>query len=137
VVKIPEPAKSPPTTLGEHLYQHRKKSKQLQTEVATSLGISKESYHNWERGKSIPLPCHYPKLIAWLGYDPLPTPTTDGQKLKRHRVRSGLSQKQAAKEAGVDQHTFTLCEADMWVAGKAGKKVREWMNRPQSDTSDI
>jgi transcriptional regulator with XRE-family HTH domain len=101
-VKIPVPIVLPPITLAEHLYQHRKKSKQTQKEVAASLGVTKESYHNWERGKSVPLPSYYPKLIEWLGYDPLPTATTDGEKLKHQRLLSGLSQKEVAKLAGVD-----------------------------------
>jgi DNA-binding XRE family transcriptional regulator len=132
-VKIPVPIVLPPTTLAEHLYQHRKKSKQLQKEVAASVGITKESYHNWERGTSIPLPNYFPKLIEWLGYDPLPTPTSYGQKLKHHRLRNGLSQKEAAKLAGVDHQTFTLCEHDNWVAGIAGEKVRQWMNAHKAD----
>jgi DNA-binding XRE family transcriptional regulator len=132
IVKIPVPIIPPPETLAEHLYQHRKKSKQLQKEVASILGITKESYHNWEHGKSMPLPSYYPKLIAWLGYDPLPTPTSDGQKLKHHRLRSGLSQEEAAKEAGVDHQTFTLCEHNEWVRGIAGEKVWEWMNKQEA-----
>jgi DNA-binding XRE family transcriptional regulator len=131
-VKIPVPIVPTPETLAEHLYQYRKKSKQLQKEVAAILGITKESYHNWEHGKSMPLPSYYPKLIAWLGYDPFPTPVTDGARLKHHRLRNGLSQKEAAKEAGVDHQTITLCEHDYWVRGMAGDKVREWMNRQEA-----
>jgi DNA-binding XRE family transcriptional regulator len=136
-VKIPVPVVPPPETLGEHLKQHRAKTKELQRDVAASLGITKESYHNWERGKSVPLPSYYPKLILWLGYDPLPTPTSDGERLRHKRLLLGLSQKQAAKEAGVDHQTITLCEHDEWVRGIAGEKVRVWMNIHNPDISDI
>jgi DNA-binding XRE family transcriptional regulator len=136
VVKIPVPELPPPETIGEHLSQHRAKTKELQREIAASLGITKESYHNWENGKSMPLPSYYPKLVKWLGYDPLPTPTTDGEKLKNKRLLSGLPQKQAAKEAGVDHQTFTLCEHDNWVQGIAGEKVKRWMNETEAAISE-
>jgi DNA-binding XRE family transcriptional regulator len=128
IVKIPVPIIPSPETIGEHLFQHRIEQKKLQKEVATLLGVSKECYHNWERGKSMPLPSYYPKIIAWLGYDPLPTPMTEGEWLKHTRLLRGLSQKQAAKEAGVDHQTITRCEHDAWVVGIAGEKVRQWMN---------
>lgn len=80
----------------------------------------------------MPLPSYYPKLITWLGYDPLPAPTTDGARVKHIRLLCGLSQKQAAAQAEVDHQTITRCEHDDWVQGIAGRKVREWMEKQEA-----
>jgi DNA-binding XRE family transcriptional regulator len=127
-VLIPKEILPVPVTLGEHLKQHRTKQKLLQREVAHILCVTKECYFLWEHDRNMPLSVHFPKILEWLGYDPLPKPTTDGERLKRKRLLGGISQKQAAKLAGVDHQTITLCEGNMWVKGGAGEKVRKWLS---------
>jgi transcriptional regulator with XRE-family HTH domain len=40
-------------------------------ESAQQIGISVETFANWEYSRSIPDICHLPKIIEFLGFDPL------------------------------------------------------------------
>jgi transcriptional regulator with XRE-family HTH domain len=113
-------------TLGDHLKQHRTKQKLLQREVAHILGVTKECYFLWEHDRNMPLPVHFPKILAWLGYDPLPAPRTDGEKAKRRRLQSGLSIKEAAIQIGVDEATLASYEVGGVLQAESRQKILGW-----------
>ncbi len=51
-----------------------------------------------------------PAIIPCLGYNPLPEARSMAEQLVRHRTTLGLSQKEAAREIGVDQGTLARWE---------------------------
>jgi site-specific DNA recombinase len=106
VVRIPVA----PQTVGDHLRKRRLGLKMLQKDVAEQLGVDKTSVFNWEANTSIPEIRYMPAIIRFLGYNPLPAANTLAEQLVRRRTSLGLSQKQAAREVGVDPGTLARWE---------------------------
>ena len=105
--------KRPPdqlNTLADHLLRRRLVLKLLQREVAESIGVSTASIVNWESSKSKPGHNYMPAIIRFLGYNPLPPSNTWAGRLVGSRTALGLSQKQAAKQMGVDASTLARWE---------------------------
>ena len=61
--------------MGEHLHAVRQDRKLLQRDVAALLSVSVETIHNWECGRTSPLPQDGLAIVRFLGYLPLPTAT--------------------------------------------------------------
>ena len=81
------------TTLGDHLRKKRLDLGLLQKDLAQRLGVDKASVHNWENHRSSPSLQFIPKVIDFLGYDPLSTEAnTLGEKLVAVRQQPGLPQ---------------------------------------------
>jgi len=57
--------------IGAVLQKKRTQSEISQTELAKQAGVRVETIRNWERSRSIPAVCYLPKLIKFLGCDPL------------------------------------------------------------------
>jgi transcriptional regulator with XRE-family HTH domain len=81
-------------TVGDHLRKKRFDLALLQKEVATILGVTTNTLGNWELGVNYPYISCFPKIIEFLGYDPLFTdPKSLGQQVAHYRrVRGGLWQ---------------------------------------------
>jgi transcriptional regulator with XRE-family HTH domain len=73
-----------------------------QKEVALELGVSAETVLGWEIRSREPAIRHWPAILAFLGYDPLPAPGSTAERLKSVRRRQGWSQRELAKTLGVD-----------------------------------
>lgn len=73
------------------------------------------SYRNWENGRTTPGTLLYRRIVEFLGFYPHPTPRTLGHRLRKIRRCLGLTSRQAAGLAGVDQTTFLLWERDRWT----------------------
>jgi len=101
-----------PATLGDHLLKHRIAQGLLQRDLRKRFKLEKETYANWEKDRRYPAMKHWPGIIAFLGYDPTPDPTTLGQQLLAHRRRHGLSRKDLAVSLGVDETTLWRWEID-------------------------
>lgn len=108
---IPKPFTLKPVTLGQHLKQHRSGQKLRQKDAASILGIGHFTYMSWEKDQKSPFPRYYPKIIDWLGYNPLPQAQSEGAKLKHERFTLGLTSSQMAKQLGVDQGTYLKRES--------------------------
>lgn len=113
-----------PQTIGEHLKRERQLRKMFQRDVARELGINQWTLIGWEKDtKQISQPSFFPRVIAWLGYDPFPIPKTEGEELRQARLRRGLTTRQAAKGAGVDQGTWLRFENNQDVSGKLRSRI--------------
>ena len=55
---------------------------------------------------------HWPRIIALLGYDPTPKPTTLGQQLLAYRRQHGFNRETLAATIGVDEATLWRWETD-------------------------
>ena len=118
-----------PQTIGQHLKRERQLRKMLQKDVAKELGVNQWTLIGWEKGtKQISQPSMFPKVICWLGYDPFSEPDTEGEELRFARLRRGLTARQAAKEAGVDQGTLLRFENDREVAPDTRKRLLHFIS---------
>ena len=106
VIRIPVA----PQTVGDHIRKKRLALKMLQKEVAEQLGVDKTSVFNWEANTSAPEIRYMPAIIGFLGYNPLPEAKGWGERLVRHRSTLGMTQKEAARQLGVDQGTLARWE---------------------------
>jgi transcriptional regulator with XRE-family HTH domain len=113
-----------PQTIGQHLKRERQLRKMLQKDVAKELGVNQWTLIGWEKGtKQISQPSMFPKVICWLGYDPFSEPETEGEELRFARLRRGLTARQAATEAGVDQGTWLRFENGHAIAKRLRTQI--------------
>jgi DNA-binding XRE family transcriptional regulator len=89
--------------------------------VAGRWKVTEASIWNCESNSSQPDFRYPPAIIEFLGYNPLPEPTTLGERLVRHRISLGMSQKEAAAEIGVDAATLAR-----WERGERSRRERCW-----------
>ncbi len=97
-------------TLEDHLRKRRLDLGLLQREVAVQIGATESTIYNWERQRNTPEIRFIAPIIEFLGYNPLPTPTTLSEQLIFHRTRRGLSQEKFARILGVDPTTLASWE---------------------------
>ena len=97
-------------TLGDHIRKRRLDLQLLQSDVAQRLGVTKSCVWNWENNATTPVFPHWPAVIGFLGYNPLPKPQTLAEQLAQARRIQGLSQKEMAKRLGVDPSTLARSE---------------------------
>jgi transcriptional regulator with XRE-family HTH domain len=113
-----------PQTIGEHLKRERQLRKLFQRDVAKELGINQWTLIGWEKGtKQISQPCFFPRVIAWLGYDPFPIPKTEGEEVRQARLRRGQTAQEAADSVGVDQGTWLRFENDEGVLPQTRERL--------------
>lgn len=104
-----------PRTLSEHLVKRRKELGLLLREAAERIGIDVFSLINWEKGRTEPAIRFWPAIIAFLGYDPHPEPSTLGEHVRAERRRRGCSLALLARECTFDPATLALIEADAYL----------------------
>src|SRR5262249_29422493 len=80
----------------------REKEKLLGVLVADRMAVAEESYANWENGRTTPGTLIYRRIIAFLGYYPHRKPRTLGDRLRKIRRCHGLTSRQAAQLADVN-----------------------------------
>ena len=100
-------------TLGAYLRKRRRELGHRQLDAAQEIGANPTSFMWWERDEREPSDHWWPSIIAYLGHEPWPVPTTTGERLLAERRRRGLAICQAAAVMGVDETTFWW-----WESGK-------------------
>lgn len=108
-IKINETGKI--ESIGEHLKLKRLQLGLLQKDVAQMVGVSEDSVTYWESNRTIPLIRYMPKIIEFLGYNPMPVdPSTFSGKILQFRILNGLTYKAMGKLIGVNSSTITSWE---------------------------
>jgi DNA-binding transcriptional regulator YiaG len=121
--EFPKPAwENEPRTLAEHLLRCRKRRGLLQREVAGLMGVCMQSVIEWEGGKALSIRM-WPKVIAFLGYDPSPPSTTFGERIMAARRRFGISLKELAEQLGCCEETVGHWEASRRQPDKVSRRV--------------
>ena len=100
-------------TLGAKLRRRRAELGLFAKTAAKQMAISEEALRRWEKDTCEPQARFYPVVIAFLGYEPWPTPATLAERLRAERLRRGLSAKRVAQYLTVDEGTFAG-----WEQGK-------------------
>ena len=84
-------------TIGGHLRKHRLDLGLFQLQVAQQIGVDETPVHNWEVKATEPELRHLPKVIRFLGYNPLPPAKTLAEQIVRCRKTLGLSREELAR----------------------------------------
>lgn len=92
-----------PQTLGEHLKKRRKELGLLQREAGERMGVTKETVANWEKDRTKPVPSQFKPVVAFLGYDPTPAPTSLAERFEAKRRGLGATLDQVAQYLGWDE----------------------------------
>jgi transcriptional regulator with XRE-family HTH domain len=110
--------------LGDHLRKRRLDLGLLQSEVADTLGVTESTICSWETGRTSTQLRFIPRIIAFLGYDPLSGAShqTSGERIIAARQRLGMTQKELARTLGVDPTTVGRWERG---TGKPSKGLEE------------
>lgn len=79
--------------------------------MATQFDCCISNLNRWEENKAEPTAKMASKIIAYLGFNPLPK-TTFGQRIKAARLEAGLFQRELAGWIGTDVKSLSLWERD-------------------------
>jgi len=101
-------------TLGDHIRKRRLDLGLFQRDVAHEIGVDTETIYRWESNESLPSVSQLPKIIRFVGYDPLPIPRTVPEQLQNIRKHLGSSQAAMAKRLRIDPTTLRK-----WEKGRA------------------
>ena len=110
--------------MADHLRKRRLDLRLTKIEAGRRLGIGPWTYTRWESGEMAIQTHYYPRIIALLGYNPLPKPTSIGRAVHRARVSRGLSRAALARLIGIQyEGTIQRIEEDRAVNAKSLSKV--------------
>jgi transcriptional regulator with XRE-family HTH domain len=80
-------------------------------DVAQLLGVTETTVTNSEKNRAQPMLHSLPKIIEFLGYDPMPTNFKAlHETLLQYRKSRGMTQKELAKQIGIDPATLSRLE---------------------------
>ena len=114
-------------TLGDHIRKRRLDLGLLQKDIAGMVNATTSSVTNWEKNRTSPRLYLLPKIVKFLGYDPLESnATTLGKTIKQYRMQKGLSLRKLARELGIDPGTLARWEK---CESAPGAKLGERLNR--------
>jgi transcriptional regulator with XRE-family HTH domain len=99
-----------PKTLGEKIRKRRLDLNLRQIEVAKIVGCDEMTVVNWEKGHASPRINHMPNVLKFLGFNPLQKCDTLAQRIVSHRTALGVTQKDFARQLGVDPSTLARWE---------------------------
>jgi transcriptional regulator with XRE-family HTH domain len=100
-------------SLGDHLRKRRLDLGLFQKDVAVTIGVDTCTVTNWERGNSKPELRLIPKIAEFLRYEPPHAqPETLGERIKHYRYVKGVTQKERARQIGIDPTTLSRMERD-------------------------
>lgn len=118
-----------PKTIGGHLKKRRHELKLQQKQVAGRLKINQCTYIKWEANRVDPEIRYWPRIIEFLGYDPLrPTTQSLGDQLAATRRALGLSRKRVATILRIDEATVANIEnGTSRLTGEALGRVRQFV----------
>ena len=120
---LPDACPAELVTLGDHIRKRRLDLGLLQKDVADELGVDRNTVVNWETNLTSPRLRYTPRIIDFLGYDPLETePEGLIQALASARRRLGLSRRNMAPLLGVHANTLGCWERMEREPSKASRR---------------
>lgn len=99
-----------------------------QKDVGALVNATISTVTNWEKNRTNPRLYLMPKIISFLGYDPIvETTLTPGQQIKQYRQKHGLSIKKLAKTLGVDPTTQARWEKGETKHSRTFSKLEKFL----------
>jgi transcriptional regulator with XRE-family HTH domain len=112
-IQTPKELTEEPITLGDHLRRRRLELGLYQKDVASQIGVTTSTIWNWENGwLSITLSC-MPKVIKFLGYNPIPCPEELMERLSWYKLVNGLPLEELGAMMGRDPEQLSD-----WLSGR-------------------
>ena len=99
-----------PKTIGEMIRKRRLDLGLRQIDAAKMIGCDEMSIVNWEKSHRTPRVNHMAGVVEFLGFNPFQSGDTMAQRLVNHRMASGITQKEFARQIGVDPSTLARWE---------------------------
>jgi transcriptional regulator with XRE-family HTH domain len=96
--------------LGDHLLKRQIETGWTWKAIGKAIGVGATNVANWRQGRREPGLRQWPKIIAFLGYDPRPPAEGVGPALVAWRQGRGLSQRELAARLEVDPSTLAKWE---------------------------
>jgi transcriptional regulator with XRE-family HTH domain len=96
--------------MGEEIRKRRLDLNLRQIDVAKIIGCDETTVVNWEKGYASPRINHMPKVVEFLGFDPLQKCDTLAQQIVSYRKARGVTQKVFAQQLGIDPSTLARWE---------------------------
>ncbi|MGB9006353.1 MAG: helix-turn-helix transcriptional regulator [Candidatus Aminicenantales bacterium] len=94
-------------TWGDWIKVRRLDLKVTKRQLSLRLNVSDVTVYLWEKNRVKPSLAQIPKIIEFLGQDPLKKESDNlGDKIREYRRVHGLTQKKLAEQLGVDQTTL-------------------------------
>ncbi len=121
-------------TLGDHLRRKRLHSNTSQGCVAQILGLTRgDSLTNWELNHFQPQARFYPFIIEYLGYTPLYNlaGTSLSKRLQQYLFVNGYSQKEVAKQIGIDPTSLSKLIDEQKVLSRTKRSVMKYLQRKE------
>ena len=78
------------------------------------MGIGIDTFRNWETSKTEPVASQFPPVVAFLGYDPTPAPSTLAARLQAKRRTLGVTFSQVARYLGWNSGTLARYLSGRW-----------------------
>ena len=99
-------------TIGDHIRKVRFECNLSLKQTAKIMSVDDESIVNWEKRHKEPSIKSMAKITSFLGYIPFDDKDDQslGRRLKRYRIKQGISKKRLAKQLGVDPTTLNRIE---------------------------
>lgn len=119
-------------TIGDHIRKVRLDRKLLQKEVATLLNVCEDTITGWENGRTQPMIHCMPKIIDFLGYQPMEKNEEKSWSsiILAYRERRGVRRKVIAKEMGIDERTLEKIEnGEGWFFKRTKEKIQLFLLR--------
>jgi len=123
-IQLPIEITQEPVTLGDHLRRRRLELGLYQKDVAAQIGVTTSSIWNWEHGWTIDLR-YIPRVIEFLGYNPIPCPDDVLEKLAWFRQVNGLTLEQLGAEIGRDPEQLSDWLSGRHIPGRRNRKEVE------------
>jgi hypothetical protein len=98
--------------LGDHIRKTRLDRRLNRKTTAGQLRIDAVSLKNWEDARTAIDVRFYPRILSWLGYDPMPQARSLGDQIRHARLSRGWSRKRLAYIADVDEGTVKRLETN-------------------------
>jgi transcriptional regulator with XRE-family HTH domain len=98
-------------TLGDYIRKRRLDLNLIQKQAAEQIGVHETTITNWEGNTTSPAIRHFPAILEFLGYNPIPAAHSFPERLAAARKRLGLSQRKLAEKLGLDPTTVRGWEA--------------------------
>jgi transcriptional regulator with XRE-family HTH domain len=93
-------------TLGQRIRRRRLDLGETQRTVAAGMGVRLETVAGWELDRFEPAVRLWPRVIEFLGCDPLARGEGLGDRVRAFRRQLGLTQRELAKRLGMDPGTI-------------------------------